>query len=59
MNIYDELLAGIGVALLVTIASLWTIPLVGYIASFVTLFLMGVAMFVFTPTEGAYPPQTH
>lgn len=59
MNVYDELLAGIGVALLVTIASLWTVPVVGYVASFVTLFLMGVAMFVFTPTDAVYPPQMH
>lgn len=57
MNVYDKLLAGIGVALLATILFLWTVPALGYAASAVTMILMAVAMFVFTPTDNAYPPQ--
>lgn len=59
MNIYDKLLAAIGIGLLIAIIFLWTIPIAGFIASAATIVLMGVAMFVFSPEDTPYPPQMY
>lgn len=51
MNIYDKLLGGIGVSIILMLAGFLLLPPVGFVASVLTLGLVACAMFVFTPVD--------
>lgn len=51
MNIYDTLLGGLGIALVITMVLLWLVPPAGFVMSVITIGLVGSSLFVFTPTD--------
>lgn len=56
MNIYDKLLGGIGVTIILMLAGFLVLPPAGFVAGVFAIGLVGAAMFVFTPVDTPRPP---